>query len=218
MKLSAIGSISPHIKTKTNSSAESRAELTSKIVQLLSKTVATNEKALLSALLSDPASLTRLVRHAGLSQALDKALQLESVIERKSVPQTSPLLPDELTQILLKAKPTAFGSGEPYGAGLNLDEASPFNQTDENQKANNDQGRYPPDWHVATPFSPSRSDYERTIDYFIERNPSSFNPSIFGTQQSRSEERSIRAPSIFIALFLICTVAFVVIAIIFSRF
>ena len=218
MKPSAIGSIAPQIRTKANSSAESRAELTSKIVQLLSKTVVTNEKALLSALLSDPASLSRLVRHAGLSQALDKALHLESVIERKSAPQTSPQLPDELTQILIKAKPTAFGSGEPYGTGFNLDETDPLNQTSESQNTNNDQGRYPPDWHVATPFSPSRSDYERTIDYFFERNPSSVNPANFSTQQSRGEERTILTPSIFIALFLICTAAFVVIAIIFSRF
>lgn len=201
MKSAAISKSAFPEKAHAENAARHRAELNAKILKLLSKPMVSGERAMLSSILADPAALSRLVRHAGLSMALNKALEIEGAHSKHISSKHSALLPLELTQLLMKAKPLAFGSGELYGANLELSDSQPHGRlpviADPKIAAHINQFGF----GIATPYAPESSDSSYTIDYLVDENREEFNTSTFNTNRNGNASQPSMNPATQSVLF-----------------
>ena len=184
MKSAAISKTVFPRKASSENVATMRAELNAKILKLLSQPMVLDERVMLHSLLADPVALTRLVRHAGLSMALNKALEKEGTLRTHANNVQVALLPLELAHLLLKAKPIAFGSGESYGANLELGKSQPHGSSPAYIEPKIAVQQSDLGFGMATPYAPTSSDYDHTIDYLVDENREQFDAAFFATNRN----------------------------------
>jgi hypothetical protein len=114
------------------------------------------DRPLLAALLSDPASLSQLVRHAGLAVALGGELRREALEVQAVCLSTARRLTEDLNSMVLKIQPAAVGVGEAYGSDVSFGEKG--------SSSADSQLHNPADIQTPWPFLASEADFEQAID------------------------------------------------------
>jgi hypothetical protein len=113
------------------------------------------DRPLLVALLSDPGSLSQLVRDAGLVVALGEELRREALEVQAVGLSTARRLTEDLNSMVLKVRPAAVGGGETYGSDVSFGEMGSSTEGQLHNLAN---------IQTPSPFLASEADFEQAID------------------------------------------------------
>ena len=214
MKPPPVASLSMSAKAKAESVSQFRSELSVESLKRSSQPINSNERASLSSLLSDPAALTQVVRHAGLSAALNEALLAEGSNHEYSKIGMQASLSTGLNKVLEQTKPTSYDTRGLYAATLEPSRTTPHHNLSSGTDASPIIDRHNLDYEIAMRYAPTAWDINNTIDYITtaERHvPLEPDFKIYRHVKSTGRVISFASGLICIAIFfLICFTPFII--------